>query len=262
MARCPKCNSALPPNSAVGQIAQCRVCAHIFELEDPDAAASVAAPAPPPVPAPAPAPSPAPPPARQVAEPVRRDPVEEVSLEPTQVVRRETIPLGYPPSTVKVRNHSHGIELELPWSRDQNLAGQAIGMVLWIAPFAFLGMSDVEDLSAMGVSFAFLFSMFFFYSWLTNIVNHTTVLIGNSGVEVSHGPLPNVNPTVSVRANQIGRLYVKEIMHRTKGGRYYKYQLETTGRGSKVLTKQWNKRQTMEFVQEAIEKALDLPPGG
>lgn len=276
--RCPKCRSQLPPGSAVGEVAQCRICAHVFELSDPDAGPDAepdppvasAPPSPPPVqdvsapvppipiahePVPSPVePEPAPAQVASEPEPSDREAAALFDPEPPPELptrsrrRRRRSYLPSPPDGVGAREHPNGLEITMPWFHNQNSAGHIVGILLWIVPLAAMCTGQLTPV------FALPFGLFFFWSWLTNAVNRTTVLIGTGGVEITHGPLPNVNGTVKVRAAQLGSMQVEEVRRRVRHGYISTYKLVAVGR---PLLKQWNHREKVEYVREAIQAVLD-----
>lgn len=232
---CPTCEAPVPSHSVIGSLAACPSCELVFEV--PDAPAPVPEPVPVPVPEPSAVPAAAPP-----AAPAARAP--------------QTV-LPSPPFTVRARVHGSGVELVLPWRDDINFFGRVLNWVVGLGPFLYL------LLGSGGMSFIFIpVVAALLYNWLCYEVNATTVLIGSGGFEVSHGPLPNLNRMVVVKARNYHGLRVKEVVNVSYGkyGRrtWTTYDLEATGLAGAV-TKKWNNAETLGYVVMAVDWIVQKP---
>lgn len=142
------------------------------------------------------------------------------------------------------RAHGHGVELVLPWRDDFNAGGHLLHLGLALCPLVLAAQGGGSAVLVMCAVIAGL------YLWLTTVLNRTTILVGRSGVEISHGPLPTHNRTRTVASAQLRGLRLSSY---SQGIRYRStfHQLEAPGL-SGALTRGWNRPEALGYVRDVI----------
>ncbi len=97
------------------------------------------------------------------------------------------------------------------------------------------------------------------YYALARIINRTRIEVSQSGVTVSHGPLPWAGWR-QIHAGQIDQLYCKEHLRRTRSGVTTLYEVWaalTTGQQSRLVRCGLQPEQAL-YIEQQIEQHLDL----
>lgn len=222
--RCPRCLTQVGLEHQIDGVAQCPQCEHVFESSD---GVPVTAPS-----------------KRAVSEVLRDAP--EVDAPGDANLSVEQLPA--PPLSVRVVSHGQGLEVVLRWWDDLNIGG-----ILLQALLVLMGLSAAVTgsgaTSVVGGGMALVLG----YSLLTAFLNRTTVLVGTDGIDVSHGPLPNVNPNQTVSRRSLRFLTVDAVVHRSRrGGQWTTYRLLCSG-ADKPLLKQWNRGETVRYVRDIVQ---------
>lgn len=143
------------------------------------------------------------------------------------------------------------VQLRMPWAHE---AGLAIH-VLWLLVFAaFLPVLNGE----MPGPIEMFFGGSFFFVWLYNVANTTTVFISRKGVEIQHGPFPSIQDRyVFLAANEVRRLFIVESHSYYRGTRRATF--HSLKSGNTTLLRQWRSHHKVEYVQQCIEQIVERP---
>ena len=149
------------------------------------------------------------------------------------------------PAGIEVTEPAPGeLELQLPWNAHVGPKGVHL---LWVLILPAIGSGSLGTLVGLVV----------FGLWLYLSANHTKVSIRPTGVDITHGPLPNpLYPDTHWRPAELGAMRITE--QQLPIGRY-RTTTHSLVAGGRPLLQHWVDPEKARFVQAAIE---DIVQGG
>ncbi|MFH1469829.1 MAG: hypothetical protein ABIO70_35920 [Pseudomonadota bacterium] len=185
---------------------------------------------------------------------------------PRSRITRAPVPM---PARFKLEHPGGKLQISWPWLTWKVMAMLAF-CVVWDG-FIFVhyqkALTGTGDASMMGLLFPLIHAgagLVITYITLAGMFNTTTITATRHALDIEHSPLPwpGAGPV-----DGIAQLYSKEVLHRTKNGRTYTYELHAqlrNGRSRKLIARLDEASQALWLEQtlEAHMQIEDRPVGG